>query len=177
MKIQFVKGDATQPIAEGTKIIAHICNDIGAWGLGFVLAISRRWKEPENEYRKWFENKEGKQTDNVQFVRLEILDIQSNERSFKLGNVQFVKATDDIWIANMIAQRDIKTDKDGHPPIRYSYVTKCLKRVAQFAKTHNASVHMPRIGSGLAGGEWSEIEEIINNTLITHQIETTVYDF
>jgi O-acetyl-ADP-ribose deacetylase (regulator of RNase III) len=77
----------------------------------------------------------------------------------------------------MIAQRDIRPDKDGLPPIRYAFVSECLERVRQFAKRQNASVHMPRIGCGLAGGQWTEIEEIVNDNLIAHEIETTVYDF
>ncbi len=52
-EIKYIKGDATSPQAKGTKIIAHICNDLGGWGKGFVLAISKRWKEPESSYRKW----------------------------------------------------------------------------------------------------------------------------
>lgn len=43
--IQYLKGDATNPQVEGNKIITHICNDIGGWGKGFVLAISKRWKK------------------------------------------------------------------------------------------------------------------------------------
>jgi hypothetical protein len=42
MQIQYIAGDATAPIGDGNKIIAHVCNDIGAWGAGFVLAISKR---------------------------------------------------------------------------------------------------------------------------------------
>ena len=42
MPIQFITGDATAPIGKGNRIIAHVCNDIGAWGAGFVLAISKR---------------------------------------------------------------------------------------------------------------------------------------
>lgn len=41
-QIIYLKGDATNPIAKGNKIIAHICNDAGGWGKGFVLAISRK---------------------------------------------------------------------------------------------------------------------------------------
>lgn len=52
MQIQYITGDATDPTGGGNKIIAHVCNDIGAWGAGFVLAISRRWPQPEAEYRK-----------------------------------------------------------------------------------------------------------------------------
>ncbi len=177
MPINFIKGDATNPNDNKTKIIVHICNDVGGWGKGFVMAISKRWKQPEIEYRNWYKNKEVEQTDTIQFERLQSRDKYSNEKKFDLGNVQFVKATDDIWVANMIAQRDIKPDKDGLPPIRYSFVSESLERVRQFAKRQNASVHMPRIGCGLAGGQWSEIEELINDNLIAHEIETAVYDF
>ncbi|WP_306766628.1 hypothetical protein [Tenacibaculum sp. M341] len=52
-EIKYIKGDATSPQAKGVKIIAHICNDLGGWGKGFVLAVSKRWKEPEISYRKW----------------------------------------------------------------------------------------------------------------------------
>ena len=40
--LRIIKGDATRPQASGPKIIAHICNDLGGWGKGFVVAISRR---------------------------------------------------------------------------------------------------------------------------------------
>lgn len=40
--IQYKKGDATNPIDNGNKVIVHICNDIGAWGKGFVMAISKK---------------------------------------------------------------------------------------------------------------------------------------
>ena len=39
-------------------MIVHVCNDIGAWGKGFVMAISNRWPEPESRYRKWHREKE-----------------------------------------------------------------------------------------------------------------------
>ncbi|RKW18275.1 MAG: Appr-1-p processing protein, partial [Capnocytophaga sp.] len=45
-EIKYIKADATFPQSEGNIIIPHICNDIGAWGKGFVLALSKRWKAP-----------------------------------------------------------------------------------------------------------------------------------
>lgn len=41
--IAYRVGDATQPVGDGPKILVHVCNDIGAWGRGFVVALSRRW--------------------------------------------------------------------------------------------------------------------------------------
>lgn len=39
-----------------------------------------------------------------------------------------------------------------------------------------ASIHMPRIGCGLAGGKWEVIEQIIKEELIDKEIAVTVYD-
>ena len=61
--------------------------------------------------------------------------------------------------------------------IRYDAVEKCLNKVAEFAKENQASIHMPRIGCGLAGGKWEEIESIILRTLLNKDIKVIVYDF
>ena len=82
--LRIVKGDATAPQGEGNKIIAHVCNDRGGWGKGFVLAISRRWPEPERTYRQWHRGRVGD--------------------DFGLGTVQLVAVQPDLWVANMVAQ-------------------------------------------------------------------------
>ncbi len=155
MGITYLKGDATNPLQQGNKLIVHVCNDIGGWGKGFVMAISKKWKAPEQAYRNWF---------------------KSND-NFKLGEVQFIKVEEDIWIANVIGQHKINKDEKGNPPIRYQAIAEGLTKVAEFAKFHNASVHMPRIGCGLAGGTWDKIEPIIIERLIEKHISVFVYDF
>lgn len=77
----------------------------------------------------------------------------------------------------MIGQHKIYKDELGNPPIRYEAIAKALAKLGVFAKEINASVHMPRIGCGLAGGTWDKIEPIINATLIANGIEVFVYDF
>lgn len=152
-QISYLKGDATNPVIPGNKIIAHICNDIGAWGKGFVLAVSKRWNEPEREYKKWY--KDG--------------------TNFELGEVQFVQVFKDIYVANMIGQKGIRRGKSG-PPIRYEAVDKCLEKVGEKALELNATIHMPRIGCGLAGGKWEEIERLINKNISAKGIDVYVYD-
>ena len=156
MPINYLEGDATQPVGDGPKIIVHVCNDIGGWGKGFVVAISKRWKEPEAQYRRW--HKEG------------------GDIPFERGQVQFVEAEDELWIANMIGQEGIRR-KGGKAPVRYEAIGAGLEKVGVFAVEHSASVHMPRIGCGLAGGKWEEIEPLIEKALLFRGIETTVYDF
>ena len=44
-------------------------------------------------------------------------------------------------------------------------------------KTENYSVHMPRIGCGLAGGDWETIENIIQRMFIDiADVDVFVYD-
>lgn len=155
MPINYLKGDATQPLITGNKIIVHICNDIGGWGKGFVTAISKRWKAPEKQYRAWYKSKD----------------------QFALGEVQFVQVEDDLWVANLIGQHKIYKDEQGLPPIRYEAVAEGLQKVAEFATEHQASVHMPRIGCGLAGGTWDKIEPLILQSLIAKNVDVDVYDF
>ncbi|MEL1255994.1 Appr-1-p processing protein [Flavobacterium sp. DGU38] len=153
--IQYIKGDATSPEGAENKIIVHVCNDIGAWGKGFVMAISKRWKTPEKSYREWFKSK----------------------NDFELGKVQFVQVEEDLWVANLIGQHKINKDENGGAPIRYNAIEEGLNAVSDFAKTNNASVHMPRIGCGLAGGKWEMIEPIILKKLADQDIKVVVYDF
>lgn len=68
-QLTYLKGDATAPSYKGMKIIVHICNDVGAWGKGFVLAVSKRWKDPEIEYRKWHNIGTDFRLGEVQFVQ------------------------------------------------------------------------------------------------------------
>lgn len=150
--ISYLKGDATAPQAKGPKIIAHICNDRGGWGKGFVLAVSRRWPEPEQDYRAW----------------------HRYGNDFALGEIQTVQVLPDTWVCNMIAQHGYKAGSSG-PPIRYDALAKCLSKLADDAGAYKASVHMPKIGSGLAGGDWAKIEPMI--ALALNDIPTYVYEF
>ena len=54
MEILYIKGDATAPIGSGVKVITHICNDIGGWGKGFVLALSKKWKMSRFSFNSLF---------------------------------------------------------------------------------------------------------------------------
>lgn len=154
-KINYTTGDATAPSVAGNKIIVHVCNDIGGWGKGFVLAISKRWPQPEEQYRAWYQSKE----------------------NFELSDVQFVKVEEDLWVANVIGQHKINKDENGQPPIRCEAILSGLEKVSQFAIENNATVHMPRIGCGLAGGTWDKIEPLIDKALLENGVESFVYDF
>lgn len=149
MNIKYLTGDATQPVeTNGPKIICHICNDRGAWGAGFVLAISKRWAHPEVAYRAKIE--------------------------YQLGTMEIVQVEPQIYVANMIGQHDTQFSPEGLAPIRYESVQAALEQVNYYAYKIGGTLHMPRIGCGLAGGHWERIESIINGVCT---VDVYVYDF
>ncbi|GAB3876631.1 hypothetical protein GCM10029964_023970 [Kibdelosporangium lantanae] len=82
----------------------------------------------------------------------------------------------DVWVANMVGQHGITTRRTTRPPIRYDAVRQSLHVLAEHVIGLNASVHMPRIGCGLAGGDWELVEPIITAELVTRGVPVTVYD-
>ncbi|WP_457028630.1 macro domain-containing protein [Kitasatospora sp. P5_F3] len=154
--INYVRGDATAPQGKGVKVIAHVCNDLGGWGKGFVLALSKRWPEPEAAFRRWHRERAG--------------------NDFGLGAVQLVQVERYVWVANLVGQRGIRTSRSQGVPVRYEAIDAALGRLAPQVVELGASVHMPRIGCGLAGGRWSKVEPLIEARLTGAGVAVTVYD-
>lgn len=153
MTLKYLIGDATEPIRK-PALICHVCNDcqpIGKWGAGFVVALSRKNKAPQEAYLKW--SKEG------------------SSGGFELGATQITRFTENLWVANMIAQKNIKWEGNT-PPIRYDALEQCLNSAYRYAENSGLTVSMPRIGADLAGGDWPTIEAIIKKTMT---VDTYVY--
>ena len=149
-KLTYLIGDATEPI-KTPAIIMHCCNDEGKWGAGFVLALSKKWKEPEQVYRNNF---------NSVF-----------EGQPELSDVDLVLVEGDIFVANIIGQCGIGF-RNGRAPIRYDALRTGIKKVYEYARKATATVHAPKLGAGLAGGDWKVIEQIILEEMT---VDTFIY--
>ncbi len=79
----------------------------------------------------------------------------------------------------MVAQSGIRT-VGGVPPIRYDALSSCLKRLDVLADSlphglnEPVSVHVPRLGCGLAGGTWERVGLIVESSLLRRDVY--VYD-
>lgn len=152
-KIHYVRGDATNPRGDGNKIIAQVVNDkTPRWGAGFALAIWRKWPSVQKQFEQW-----------------------ANERksNLSLGNIHSAEIDQVTVLISMISQRGY--GESSKPRIRYSTLKICLEKVAQIAKQWQASIHLPRIGSGQAGGDWRIIEELIEDSLCKQGLKVYVY--
>lgn len=179
-KLTTVVGDATKPEGLGEKpiIIPHVCNDLGLWGSGFVLAISKAFGDvPRLAYQHWLKG--------IEYGSDQINSAQKNyiktTGEFGLGAVQFVRTPNKgVLIANMIAQHKVGFDKNGRPPIRYGALMTAMDHIAYFAYKSCAElpeIHCPKFGSDLAGGNWDAISEMINEIWVDNGIDVTVYEF
>jgi O-acetyl-ADP-ribose deacetylase (regulator of RNase III) len=157
-RLRYVVGDATAPVGAPNKLIIHICNDVGKWDKGFVLALSKRWKHPEEIYRS------------------------VNPKELKIGMTQIIQVAPTIWVANIVAQHGVTpigTNATGRM-ISYDALATGLYNVSLFIKQskqeHNQqiSIHMPRIGCGQGGAKWECVEGIIKGELSDSSV--TVYD-
>ena len=162
-RINYVVGDATEPHGAGVRFIAHICNNKGGWGRGFVTALSRRSKNPEDCYRRWYA--EG----------------LYEWAPFELGQIQVVPYNDpDVLVANMIAQDGYTSSS---PAVDYQALRLCLDELGKETVRWwdgsgiVPSIHMPRIGCGLGGGKWEIVEEAVLACLVdVYGLDVTVYD-
>lgn len=147
--LTYLRGDATNP-RERPAIIAHVCNDVGAWGAGFTQALSWRWPGAEKLYRE---------------QKNRVLGSVSYHTTFGPGRP--------VTVANMVAQHGVGR---GVRRLRDDALRSCLTNVSEVALPSRASVHMPRIGCGLAGATWDEVEPIVRACLVDRGVNVFVYD-
>lgn len=148
--IAFKVGDALQVDPNRSTIIAHVCNDTGAFGAGFAHAVAVRYPQAQLAYFNHY-------------------------HMFPLGGVMWVRISPGLQVANMIAQSGLP-GRQNPTPLSYAALDQCLSKVADRAKVFDSVVQMPRIGTGLARGKWALIERLIYDNLIFRDIKVEVYD-
>lgn len=157
----YTTADASVPLQENTVII-HVVNTLGKWGKGFVLSLSKHYPNVKSDYLDWSKDK----------------------KTFELGNNQIVAVDENkkIFVVNMLAQNGIRSSyKDKSCYLDYSSLRSCLGDIANFVLEQRANsieltVQMPRIGAGLAGGNWNKVELLILEELICYGIKCVVCD-
>lgn len=131
-------------------IVPHVCNNVNAFGAGFAGQVAQMYPEVKANFH--------------------LLGSQA-----KLGHVQFINVKSDkkyghsIIFANMIAQNKLINEKNKRP-LNYAALVYCMNQVRSYSKhlqsasdTNSVEIHCPKFGSGLAGGNWNFISELITD--------------
>lgn len=143
--VKYVKGDLFDTDCD---IIAHGCNCRGGYGSGVAYMMAMRYPKAREMYLEKFE-----------------------DEGWKLGDVQFVRTHDGKVIANCATQAAYLPRGKCHAD--YAAIHASMNAVRDFAKTNHKSVAIPKIGAGLAGGDWKVIEKILNRVFSDYDV--TVY--
>lgn len=158
-RLTFVTGDiAGVDGSTGPVVIAHVVSDSArAWSRrGVAAALARTWPRAAAAFRAW--------------------SVAAPE-NLTLGHVHHVDQTDatgqQVTIASMVVQQ-------GYGPgpttrLQYDALAVALRSVADIAARNGATVHMPRIGAGQAGGRWDLIEVAVADLLVDRGVPVTVY--
>jgi len=153
-QLKYLRGDALEPRGSGPRIIAHIVNDkTPNWGAGFPVAMKKKWPMVQKDFRQW---------------------TTLDRTNLSLGKVHTTQVSDDIMIVHMIAQHGY--GPSSKPRVRYGILGDCLNKLATIALGQGATIHMPRIGTGQAGGNWWIIADLIDQALAKQNLGVTVYD-
>ena len=146
--IRYLEADALLPVTPGPKIIAFVVNDkVKKWGGGFALEVSKTWPQVQTAFE------------------------ESGE--LRLGSIHVTAVADDITTVAMVAQHGYR--RGSRPGIRYPALNNSLSGLGDVALGIGASIHLPLIGAGQAGGDWRVIEELIEDNLVQRGIPVTVY--
>lgn len=136
-------------------IIPHVCNNINLFGAGFAAAVSNKYPIVKENFH-----------------------LLGNKAV--LGQTQFVSVYKDkkfshqLIFANMIAQNGV-VSKSNNRPLNYLALVKCMNSVgayiAQMDQTESrVQIHAPKFGSGLAGGNWLFIQDLIDDIWTNHPV-------
>ncbi|WP_129020678.1 ImmA/IrrE family metallo-endopeptidase [Edaphocola flava] len=151
-KVIIEYGDATKPRGGGNKIIAQVVNTSGALGAGFGKSLSKNYPQVKDAILKW----------------------KTDKSSFILGNSNFVDVGGQVYLFQMLAQKGLMA-KNNEIPLKYDELRKCLIQLRIKALEIGASVHMPAIGAGQAGGDWNLIVGMIHDELSNYNIKVHIY--
>lgn len=127
-------------VTEG--IIAHGCNAQGVMGSGIAKQIRDKYPEAYQTYLLQCQSKPG-----------------------LLGSTSLVEVTKTLKVANCITQEFY-----GRDPklvyVDYSALCRCMTTLVYQPE----DIHIPKIGAGLANGNWLIIEKIINDIFSARDI-------
>lgn len=143
--IVYKQGDV---LASSEKRIAHGCNCLGGFGSGFAKAVAESYPSIRESYLH-----------------------RHNTRGWKLGDVQLIGVGDSSGreIANCATQQRYGRPDEG-PYVSYPAIRQVVRSLVQ---SWPSGFAMPKIGAGLAGGNWDIISKIIEEE--SKDIEVRVY--
>lgn len=136
---------------QGATVIGHVVNDCGAFGAGIAAQIAERWPLAKEEYLRWYKSRS----------------------SFCLGQTMATAVEPRVFVVHLLAQRGLPS-RHNPTPLDLSALALALGRMARFSSMVGGA-HLPRIGAGLARGDWNQIEPLVERSFSAYGGRVTVW--
>ena len=136
-------------------LIAHGISTVGVYGAGLALQIAKQYPVAKQSYMRKYK-----------------------AEGWELGDVQYVPIIGEagqhpkLWIANCCTQQDVGTHKIQ---LDYDALAACITDMLAWCKISNHPLFLPKIGCGLAGGDFKKVVSIIRECIRNTKISVTVY--
>lgn len=145
-----VQGDHTG----STVFVPHVCNNIDLFGAGFAAQVAEKFPSVKANYHLLGKN-----------------FLKNNMGHCQIMSVyEQPKYKHKLFFANMIAQNGIPGPKNSRP-INYLGLVRSMQFLSNYIKQNTGfinkqekvEIHAPKFGSGLAGGNWHFISDLIED--------------
>lgn len=144
-------------------IVPHVCNNIDVFNGGFAAAVASHYPVVKENYhllgKTFLKNNLG----HTQFIEIP----SKNKYGHK------------IVFANMIAQNGLP-DRNKKRCLNYAALVRCMVSVSSFIRQHQDQnkniepvtfeIHAPKFGSGIAGGNWNFISDLIEDLWSSYSV-------
>ena len=148
-----------------TVFVPHVCNNMDAFNTSFAQKIETIYPIVSSNYHML-----GKTTSKNYLGHAQIIEVHKDA---VYGHK--------LFFVNMIAQNGFKNNSNLRP-LNYMYLSNDMYELLRFIKkntgisnkTENVEIHSPRFGTGLSGGNWLFISDLIDD--IWGGVSTYVYE-
>lgn len=165
-----IEGDLIELAKQGMfDVITHGCNCLSNMGAGIAPQMAKAFGVDKFEMETW-----GPTIEKLGCIDYETLVLGENA-IWLLSEYKNNRNEPELTVVNSYTQfRYGKNHADGSiKPLDYEALTLCMRKINhQFRGKH---IGLPKIGAGLAGGDWNRIKRIIQEELIDCTVTVVIY--
>ena len=183
MKFQTIKGDLIELAKKGEfDVITHGCNCFCTMGAGIAVPMAKEFGcdwfplERRTEMEEYPDGADGYEYEEIEtgnvgdinkLGQIEYMTVPiSQTLGHRIGGYSLPKSDDIILVTvvNSYTQYSPGSPLPGfNIPLDYQALALCMRKINYTFKGKH--IGLPKIGAGLAGGDWERIETIIQSEL------------
>ena len=168
--ISYIEGDVVKLAKEGAfDVVVHGCNCLSTMGAGVAPQMAKAFGCDKFEMETWGPAIE--KLGNIDFQTV----VLGENAIWSLNDFKNNRNEPELIVVNAYTQYMYgKNHVDGVlAPFDYEAFTICMRKMNHVFKGKH--IGMPKIGSHLAGGDWSLIEPIIEKELANCKVTVVIY--